>query len=301
MSGQALILCSGSSLAVSVSERAAALIESALDASAPVGTVNSPETNKEAVEAQKRLKEVDSAIERARKEAKEPFLEAGRRIDSAAQQLRDRIKPELVRVAGLISVYQTQLFDEEQRRIKAQREEEARIQREREQAEREAREKAQREAEEARRKAAAEAEAIRKREEAERAAARNEAEKKAAAERAEKARQEAEARAKAEQEAALKKLQEETTRQAELAKQQQEAIKQGPEQVRASGQAVTVDYEITVSNIFDLVRAHPGCVDMKPRLSEIKFLIKSGVEKIPGVTWKQVAKSSVRGGKVIDV
>ena len=64
---------------------------------------------------------------------------------------------------------------------------------------------------------------------------------------------------------------------------------------------VTVDYDITVVNIFDLARAHPVCVDMKPRLSEIKLLLKSGVEKIPGVNWKQIAKSSVRGGKVIDV
>lgn len=302
MSDQSLILCSGPQLAVSVSDRALQLIDEALDASAPVGLVNSPETNRDAVEAQRRLKEVYSAIESARKAAKEPFLEAGRRIDAEAKKLTERIQPELSRVNGLISDYQTKLFDLEQARIKAEAEERRRIERERREAERKACEEALRQAEEARRKAWGEQEAIRKREEAERATAKTEEEKRLSAERAEKERQEAAARAKEAEEAAMVKLQEETKRQAELAQQQLEAAQQSKTEVRASGQRITVDYDITVHNILDLVRAHPGCVEMKPRLSEIKLLIKSGMERISGVTWKQIAKSSTTGkGKVIDI
>lgn len=62
---------------------------------------------------------------------------------------------------------------------------------------------------------------------------------------------------------------------------------------RVEGQVVKNDWDIQVTNIWDLARAHPSCVKMEPRLSEIKELLKAGV-KVAGVTATPIVKSTVR-------
>lgn len=63
--------------------------------------------------------------------------------------------------------------------------------------------------------------------------------------------------------------------------------------VRAEGQKVSEEWEITVTDIHLLYRHHPNCVSMTPLLSEIKALVKAGT--IPkGVHASKVVKSTVR-------
>lgn len=62
---------------------------------------------------------------------------------------------------------------------------------------------------------------------------------------------------------------------------------------RAEGQRVVKDWTITVTDIWLLARAHPMCVNIEPRLSEIKSLLKAGV-KVAGVTAVLVTKNEVR-------
>lgn len=64
-------------------------------------------------------------------------------------------------------------------------------------------------------------------------------------------------------------------------------------QVRAEGQKVSEDWEITVTDIHLLYRHHPNCVDMSPRVSEIKALVKAGT--IPkGVHAQKNVNATVR-------
>lgn len=65
---------------------------------------------------------------------------------------------------------------------------------------------------------------------------------------------------------------------------------------RAEGQRVATDWEITVTDVWALARAHPACVTIEPRLSEIKALLKAGV-KVPGVIGKEIVKAGVRRSK----
>jgi len=64
------------------------------------------------------------------------------------------------------------------------------------------------------------------------------------------------------------------------------------EPVRAEGQRVTTDWEITVTDIHKLYRMHANCVELKPRLLEIKNLLKMGVT-VAGVTAKPIVKAGV--------
>ncbi len=66
-----------------------------------------------------------------------------------------------------------------------------------------------------------------------------------------------------------------------------------PAPARVEGQQVTQDWEIEVVDIWTLARAHPACVKIEPRLSEIKNLLKAGV-KVAGVRATPVIKSTVR-------
>jgi hypothetical protein len=67
------------------------------------------------------------------------------------------------------------------------------------------------------------------------------------------------------------------------------------EPTRAEGQRITQDWEITVTDIHLLYRMHSQCVELKPRLSEIKNLLKSGFE-VKGVVAKPIVKAGVRIG-----
>lgn len=62
---------------------------------------------------------------------------------------------------------------------------------------------------------------------------------------------------------------------------------------RAKGQVVKSDWEITVTDLWLLAKAHPTCVKITPLNSEIKLLLDADV-KVSGVTAERVTKSSVR-------
>ena len=74
------------------------------------------------------------------------------------------------------------------------------------------------------------------------------------------------------------------------------------EPVRVKGQSVRDDWEITISDVHMLYRFHPNCVELKPRLSEIRELLNAGVTP-RGVNANRVVKAGVRLGKqkVLDV
>lgn len=63
--------------------------------------------------------------------------------------------------------------------------------------------------------------------------------------------------------------------------------------VRSAGQVVKDDWEITVTNPFQLAASHPNCVTITPKLLEIKALLKAGITPT-GIIAKQVVKSGVR-------
>lgn len=65
---------------------------------------------------------------------------------------------------------------------------------------------------------------------------------------------------------------------------------------RADGQVVKQDWDITVSNPYELAKYHPACVKIEPRLSEIKQLLNDGVT-VKGIVATRVTKSGVRLGK----
>ena len=62
---------------------------------------------------------------------------------------------------------------------------------------------------------------------------------------------------------------------------------------RVGGQCVKPDWDITVSDIHLLYRAHPACVKLEALPGQIKSLLNSGV-KVAGVTAKPIVKSTVR-------
>lgn len=65
--------------------------------------------------------------------------------------------------------------------------------------------------------------------------------------------------------------------------------------VRAEGQVVKTDWEIIVTNPYDLAKFHPSCVNITPRLSEIKQLLAEGVT-VKGITANKITKAGVRLG-----
>ncbi len=64
--------------------------------------------------------------------------------------------------------------------------------------------------------------------------------------------------------------------------------------IRAEGQRVREEWNVTVTDIWMLARVHPGCVKIEPRLSEIKELLDAGV-KVAGILAKKEIKAGVTG------
>jgi len=62
---------------------------------------------------------------------------------------------------------------------------------------------------------------------------------------------------------------------------------------RVEGQIVRTDWEITVTDLILLARAHPGCVTITPKVGEIKALLNMGVT-VQGVKAEKVTKAGVR-------
>ena len=65
------------------------------------------------------------------------------------------------------------------------------------------------------------------------------------------------------------------------------------EPIRAPGQRITSDWDITVTDIWLLARAMPSCVRIEPLKSEIKSLLNAGI-KVPGVTATKKTVAGVR-------
>jgi multidrug efflux pump subunit AcrA (membrane-fusion protein) len=69
----------------------------------------------------------------------------------------------------------------------------------------------------------------------------------------------------------------------------------------AQGQSVRTEWQLDIVDIWALARAHPACVTITPRLSEIKALLDAGA-KVVGVSAKRVTIAGVRtAGRTIDV
>lgn len=66
---------------------------------------------------------------------------------------------------------------------------------------------------------------------------------------------------------------------------------------RAKGQVARSDWDITITDIHLLYRTYPNCVELKPRLSEIKNVLKQGITP-KGVIAKPIVIATVRAAAV---
>jgi hypothetical protein len=283
MSEQAIILADKPTLPVfQISPSALQTRDEALGNSALIAKVENAEQNKLAVEAHIFLKRIASSFEKARKQLKEPLIEAGRQLDrTIAKELAD-VEKEIGRMEQLTGGFQLQ----EQRRIReeqeAQRRELERIEAAR-QAEllRIAREQAEAE----RIAAAAVAEANR---------LAHEATSKKQKEAAEAARIEADrvlAETAAKNAAAIQLAQE--SAQAQTLAEAKPIVAQ-----RTTGQVVKTVWEYEVVNPILFAKMHPDCVQWEKLpviAAQITQHLNSGMT-LKGVTAKQITKATVRAG-----
>lgn len=65
---------------------------------------------------------------------------------------------------------------------------------------------------------------------------------------------------------------------------------------RVEGKVVKTDWEITVTNPYELAKFHPACVNITPRLTEIKQLLADGVT-VKGISATKITKAGVRVGR----
>lgn len=239
--------------------------DNALSDAALIGRVENAEQNNTAVSVQKNLKRVAQSFEKARKTLKEPIIEAGRQLDRVVQKELLDIEKELGRIETLVVGFQLK----EQRRIReeeeAQRRELARIE--------------------------AEKLAELKRIAAEQAAAEAKARETTDAEQRAKLEAQAQAQAKAAAELAAQRAAEATAAEAKPITA-----------TRAAGQVIKTDWEITVTNPYELAKFHPDCVKIEPLLSPIKAALNAGIA-VKGVKAEKVTKGGVRLGAIqlIDV
>lgn len=68
--------------------------------------------------------------------------------------------------------------------------------------------------------------------------------------------------------------------------------------VRAKGQSVRTEWQITVTDIWLLARAHPGLVTITPKLQDIRAMLDAGV-KVAGITAEKAVASGVRAGRAM--
>ena len=255
----------------------------ALLAATLIEVVNDPVSHDHAVSVQSDLAAARRFLEKSRKELKAPVIELGKAIDAVAKKEDAELEKEVNRVQSLVNDFQTLELAKLRAAENARRLEEERLE------------------------AARQAE-MRKIQEAEEATRRKLMEREHEAIRAAQQAQ------NAQEAAAAASLQREITRQQELAAaesiERQDAIQEKfnaesaalpvPEQHKAQGQRVTESWEVTVSDIWTLARAHPSCVKMEPLVSEIKKLLDLGV-KVHGVTAKKVVSSTTTTRRAIDI
>lgn len=261
---------------------AVTLKESALTTAALIGKVENAEENALAVNAQKELKRIQNLFERERKKLKEPLLEAGRQLDRTVSAELVEIEKETGRLQNLASDFQLA----EQRRV---REEEELQRRELARIEAEKQAELKRIADET---ARLEREAREAREAAEKQA--REATNKKQREAAEKSRLEAEALRKESEKAAALAV-EKSAKVEEKAAEQTYVSARPIQTTRETGQVVKTDWEITVTNPYELARFHPECVKIEPVLTQIKARLNDGYE-VKGVSAKKKTVASVRAG-----
>jgi hypothetical protein len=296
----------------------------ALEQSALIGKVENAEQNQTAFQAQAALAEVRKNVEKARVAAKEPVLAFGKLIDATAKAFVEDITQEEWRIGRLIGDFQQLEQAKARAAEQAKKLEEERIERERQQELRriaEAQAEEQRKLEAERRRVAEEAASAKRKLDADKAEAeRKSREAKNAKERevAEARRKELEAREAKEKEEA-ERLRIEIERKNALAAatsheafdaanekfgNMQAAVQSAPvaAPVRADGQKVRSDWDLVISDIWLLAKAHPTCVKIEPRTAEIKTLLNAGV-KVSGVIATAITKSQVQGAtqKIVEI
>lgn len=276
----------------------------ALRAAYLIDEVTNADENAVAVRAQIELKRVVSLFEKSRKAMKEPLLEAGRKLDRLAAAESLELEKEYGRLTQAVSEFQLI----EQRRVREeerlQQEEIARIEREK-QAElaRIAAEQAAREAEAKRIQDEADRKVRESREAAEALAAA--ATNKKQREAAELARQESlkkQALAEVErQKQAAALTEQQAVAKAAAAKIEETAaaatyVESRPVQLtRQAGQLVKTDWEITVTNPWELAKFHPDCVKIEPLLTPIKAALNEG-RTVKGISATKKTISHARTG-----
>ena len=275
----------------SLNQSALELRDMALQSAALIGKVETTADNEAAVRAQRNLKEFSKLVEKERVRLNEQALEYSRALMRLKEKSVLEVEQEYGRISNLVSEFQMR----EKRRIadeqRKQQEELDRIEREK-QAElrRIADEQAcidrdAREAAEAAERLASEAKNKKQREAA-------------AAAQAEASRLKSEADEKA------------AAAQAQVAKVEERAaeasyIESRPvASTRASGQRVTEDWEVTVTNPIEFARCNPDCVNWEKLpviMAQIKIHLNSG-RVLKGVSAVKKITSGVRtAGRVVEV
>ena len=256
------------------------LKETALTSAALIGKVENAAENDACTRAQIEVKRVRALFERERKRLKEPLLEAGRQLDKLVSKESLELEKEEGRLSCLRADFQLledrriaeerRLQEAELRRIEAEKQaalqriadEQARVERE------------VRESHEAAEKLASEAKNKKQREAAE--AAREQAEKQSQA-----AREQA------------------VVAQAQIARVEDKAAEAAYVESRpiaathAAGEVVKWDWEVTVTNRFELARCHPDCVKIEALLTPIKAALNAG-RTVIGIEAKKIKVADVR-------
>lgn len=273
---------------IKLSPEAEQLMEVALSNAALIGKVTNADENAAAAGAQIELKRIVTLFEKSGKAIRDPHTKFCKDVIAFVEEKTKDATMELQRISTTIGNFQQLELAKQRAAENAARLEQERIQKEQQEAERKLREEA--------------------------AAAQRKLDEEAA-EAARQLREATNARARAEAEA----LQREIERQQELAKaanlDAMDAIQEKfneqaaqisapiPQPVRADGQRVSVDWEITRINEHQLAKARPDLIRrIEFDLRAVKDELKRGV-RLPGVEAKEVVNATVssRGTKAIEV
>lgn len=228
-----------------------------INRSTAIVTISDTSTRDLAVDVAGRIKGHLSAVEKTRKEIKEPFLRMCKAIDDAAATHVKELDIEMRRLNTIVGQYEHELRMELERKRQQAEAEQRRLREEAEAAQREL----LRVEEETRRK---EAERIAKGKEG-----LTEAQKMKALQDQLDAEQKRQDAMEAE-----RQLQEKAMRDAEDARA-----------ARASGGSQRIEIDVDVLDPAALYAAYPGCITLTPNLAAIKGLIRSQAEgfQLPGV------------------
>ncbi|MDE2098715.1 MAG: hypothetical protein KGL39_15785 [Patescibacteria group bacterium] len=268
---------------ITITPSALARKEAALEASALIGKVTNAAENDAAAKARAQLKAVFRDFERSRVAMKEPALQYGRDVDRAVAPHKDELDQEDGRLAELVSEFALA----ERRRMA----EEERLQRaELERIEREKQQELQRIADE---QARVERQAREAREAAERLAqAATDDQAKAAAEAArvesERLQREAEKTAQ-ESKAAVETVE---ARAGQAAYYESRPVLP----TKARGQSERDDWEVEVTNPYDLAKFHPDCVTITPLIGKVKAALNEG-RVLQGVRARKILTVNQRAAR----